>query len=332
MTTRREALIAGGAGLCVFAAPRLSLGQQKSKVWRIGFLYSGSRESALDTGRYGAFLEGMRDLGYIEGRHFVVEARFAPDSEIERLPALAAELVRANVDVIVSTGGNTAQALKRATTTIPVVIAVTTNPVREGLAASLAHPGGNFTGLAAFLDDVFPKHVEMLKLAVPKLSRIAALVNSRNPAHPHVLKAVESAARSRGVAVARVVGDSLQDIEQGVGAIARRTQALMVLGDAFFVQYFRQIAGFAIRNRLASIYSGREYPEAGGLMSYGPSFPDNYRRAATYVDKILKGAKAGELPIEQPTKFELVINRKTANALGITLSPELLFRADKLIE
>jgi putative ABC transport system substrate-binding protein len=331
MTTRRELLLALGAVPLGAAVPALA--QQPGKVWRIGFLYGASRESALETGRYGAFLQGMRELGYIEGKHFVVEARFAPYSEVERLPALAAELVRANVDVILSTGGASAQALKRATTTIPVVIAVTENPVREGLAASLAHPGGNFTGLAAFLDDVFPKHVQMLELAVPKLSRIAALANSRNPSHSPVLKAVESAARSRGIEVVRVGGDTIEDIEQGIGAIARqRAQALMVLGDAFFVQYFKQIAGFAIRNRLASIYSGREYPEAGGLMSYGPNFPENYRRAATYVDKILKGAKPGDLPIEQPTKFELVVNRKTANALGIKLSEELLFRADKVIE
>ena len=331
MNRRRKLLIAFGAS--VLAAPLASLAQQKDKVWRIGFLYNGSRQSALDTGRYAAFLDGMRKLGYIEGKHFVIEARFAPNDEVGRLPALAAELVRSSVDVIVTTGGVAAQALKQATTTIPVVITVTTNPVREGLAASLAHPGGNFTGLSAFLEDVFPKHVEMLKLAVPKLARIAVLANSRHEGHPHLLKGIEAVARHNGIQVQRVGGDTLEDIERGIGAAARqRAQALIILGDSFFVQYFQQIAGFAIRNRLASIYSGREYPEAGGLMSYGPSFPDNYRRAATYVDKILKGAKPGDLPIEQPTKFELVINRKAANALGITLSPELLFRADRVIE
>jgi putative ABC transport system substrate-binding protein len=333
MTTRREFLIAGGAGLCVLASPLSARAQQPSKVWRIGFLYYGSRQSALDTGRYAAFLDGMHKLGYIEGKNFVVEERFTPENEVDRLQGLAAELVRSKVDVIVGNGGVAGQALKQATTTVPVVLAIMTNPVREGLAASLAHPGGNITGTAAFLDDVFPKHVEMLKLAVPKLSRIAVLANSRNLAHPELLKAIEPVARHNAIQVRRVDGDTPEGIERAIGAAAHQhAQALIILGDSFFVQYFRKISDLAIRNRLASIYSGREYPQAGGLMSYGPNFADNYRRAATYVDKILKGAKPGDLPIEQPTKFELVVNRKTANALGIVLSQELLFRADEVIE
>jgi putative ABC transport system substrate-binding protein len=323
----------GLAAVGGIAAALQSFAQQKGKVWRIGFFYNGSRQSALDTGRYPAFLQGMRELGYVEGKHYVLEERFVAGSEAERLPTAAAELVRASVDVIVSTGGPAARALKQATSTIPIVIMVTTNPIREGLATSLARPGGNFTGLAAFLDDVFPKHVEMLKLALPKLSRIAALANSRNPNHPPLLKAVESAARYNGIEIMRVSGDTLEEIERAIDAIGRqRVPALIILGDAFFVQYFRQIAGFSIRNHLASIYSSREYPEAGGLMSYGPNFADNYRRAATYVDKIFKGAKPGDLPIEQPTKFELVVNRKTANAIRIKLSEELLFRTDRVIE
>jgi len=330
VSERRKLLIVLGAA--ALAAP-LGVFAQQTKVWRIGFFYNGSRESAMNTGRYPAFLDGMRKLGYIEGKHFVVEARFAPDDEVEHLRALAGELARSNVDVIVSSAGLLPLALKQATTTIPVVVANTTNAVRDGLAASLAHPGGNFTGLGNFLDDVSPKHVEMLRLAVPKLSRIAALANTRNPNHPPQLKDIEAVARKNGIQVVRVNGDTLQEIERAFGTIAReRCQALIILGTAFFVQYFRQIADLAIRNRLASIYPGREYPEAGGLMSYGPDFSDNYRRAATYVDKILKGAKPGDLPIEQPTKFELVVNRKTANALGITLSQELLFRTDQVIE
>jgi putative ABC transport system substrate-binding protein len=330
MTTRRQMLIALGAG--TLASSLGVFAQQPNKVWRIGFLYNGSRESAMNTGRYPAFLDGMRKLGYVEGKHFVIEERFAPNDEFERLPGLAAELVQANVDVILASGSYFARVLKQGATTIPIVLTVMTNPVREGLAASLAHPGGNITGLAAFLDDVFPKHVEMLKLAVPKLSRIAALANSRNLTHPPLLKAIEAVARHNAIQVQRVDGDTLEGIERAIGTAARqRAQAVIILGDAFFVQYFPQIAGFALRNRLASIYSGREYPQAGGLMSYGPNFADNYRRAATYVDKILKGAKPGDLPIEQPTKFELVFNRKTANALGIALSQELLFRTDEVI-
>jgi putative tryptophan/tyrosine transport system substrate-binding protein len=305
--------------------------QQKGKPWRIGFFYGGSRQSALDTGRYPAFLEGMRELGYIEGKDFFVEARFGTD--VERLTSLAPELVQSNPDVIVSSGGIAARALKQATQTVPVVIAVTLDPVGEGFVASLSRPGGNFTGLAGFLEDVFPKHIEMLKLAVPTLSRLAVLSYSRDPFHPRMLSSIEGIARKERIQVLPLSVLTLDDIEGALAAGAReRAQAMIIQGSAFFVQYFRQIAGFAILNRLASIYSGREYPAAGGLMSYGPNFTDNYRRAASYVDKILKGAKPGDLPIEQPTRFEFVVNRKAAHALGISLSGELLFRADKVIE
>ena len=331
MNARRTIVLALGAS--ALTAPLGLFAQQQGKVWRIGFLYSGTRESAVTTGRYPAFLDGMRKLGYVEGKDFVVEERFVPNDEFERTPAMAQELIQARVDVILSSNTATNQVLKQATTTLPVVFALTANPLREGLAASLAHPGGNFTGLVAFLDEIFPKLVEMLKLAVPRLSRIAVLANSRNPAHPSMLNGIEAAARHNAVQVLRVEGNTLEGIERGVASAARqRAQALIVLGDSFFVQYFRQIAGFALKNKLASIYSGREYPQAGGLMSYGPNFADNYRRAATYVDKILKGAKPGDLPIEQPTKFELVVNRKTANTLGIAFSQELLLRTDEVIE
>jgi putative ABC transport system substrate-binding protein len=186
MKTRREFLVAG-VGLCILASPLSSRAQQTNKVWRIGFLYNGSRESAMSTGRYPAFLEGMRQLGYVEEKHFVVEARFAPDDEVGRLPALAVELVRSGVDVIVTTGVTASRALQQATSTIPIVMTLASDPVREGIGASLAHPGGNITGLSAFQDDVYAKHVEMLKLAVPKLSRIAALANSRSAIHPYLL-------------------------------------------------------------------------------------------------------------------------------------------------
>jgi len=331
MIARREFIAGLAAGVAV--APFAALAQRKEKIWRIGFFYNSSRQSAMETGRYPAFIQGMRDLGYLEGKDFVVEARFAQDGDLERLPALAAELVQSNLDVIVSSGGAAAQSLKSATSTIPVVIAISNNPVFEGFAQSLARPGGNFTGLSAFLDEVFPKHIEMLKLVAPKLSRIACLAHAGHPYHPELLKRIDAAAQPHGIQVLRVESDSLDTIEKAIARARReRAQALMILGDTFFVQYFRQIAAATAKNRLPSIYSGREYPDAGGLMSYGPYFPDSYRRTAAYVDKILKGAKPGDLPFEQPTKFELVVNRKTANALGITLEQELLFRADKVIE
>jgi putative ABC transport system substrate-binding protein len=331
MNTRRQ--IISTLSTAALNWPLTPLAQQPGKVWRIGFLYNGTRESAMSTGRYPAFLDGMRKLGYVEGKNYVLEERFVSNDEAGLLTTLAAELVNAKVDIIMSSGGATNQALKPATSSIPIVFAVTANPVREGLATSLAHPGRNFTGLAAFLDDLFPKHVEMLKLAMPKLGRIAVLANSRNPGHPSLIKGVEAVARHNAIQVVRVEGDSLEGIERAVASAARqRAQAFIILGDSFFVQYFRQIAGYALKNKLASIYSGREYPQEGGLMSYGPNFSDNYRRAATYVDKILKGAKPGDLPIEQPTQFYLTINRKTANALGIAISQEFLLRTDEVIE
>ena len=327
MIARRDFIFALGA----LAMPRVLLAQ--SKVWRIGFLYSGSRQTVMDRGRYAAFLQGMRELGYVEGKHFVIEARFASGSEVERVPALAAELVHANVDVIVSNGTSAAQALKRETSTIPVVVTLTNDFVGEGLAASLAHPGGNFTGLGGFTTEVSPKHIEMLKLVVPNLASVACLAHSRNSMHPVLLKHIEAAAGPSAIRVLSASVDSLDGIERSVGDLSRRrAQALIILSDAFFSQYLKQIAAFCIQDRLASVYWTGEYPEAGGLMSYGPNIRENYRRAATYVDKIFKGANPGDLPIEQPTKFELVINRRTAGALGMKLSEELLFRADRVIE
>jgi putative ABC transport system substrate-binding protein len=318
-----------GAG--AFALPRPLLAE--AKPHRVGFFYNASRESAIETGRYPAFLQGMRELGYVEGRDFVIEARFVPVSDPARMAEAAGELVRSNVEVIVSSGSVAGLALKRATSTVPVVIALTIDMVREGFAASLARPGGNFTGLGAFLSQIFPKHIEMLRLVVPKLARVACLSDAASPYHSELRKMVEAAARQSDIEVFNAAGDSLQTIERGISNAAnRRAQGLIILGSAFFVQYFRQIAGIAASHRLAAIYSGREYPQAGGLMSYGPDFRDNYRRAAGYVDKILKGAKPGELPIEQPTKFELVVNRKAFGAIGANPSQELLLRVDDVIE
>jgi putative ABC transport system substrate-binding protein len=331
MIARRKLVFALGASALI--KPFGALAQRRDKVWRIGFFYVGSRQSAVDTGRYGAFLEAMRDLGYVQGKDFVLEERFAPDGAYERLPALAAELVGAKVDVIVAAGGPSSQALKQVTTSVPVVVTVTADPVREGLAATLARPGGNFTGLSAFLDDVFPKHVELLKIAVPGLSRLAALVKPGNQGHPHWIKGIEAVARRNTVQVLPVEVGAVTDLEPAFATIAqRRAQALIILGDSFFVQHFRRIAELSIKHRLASTYSGQEYPDSGGFMSYGPNFADNYRRAASFVDKILKGAKPAELPFEQPTRFYLILNRKTAKAMGLAVPEELLLRADRVIE
>ena len=329
MATRRTFLIALGAG--VLAVARGSLAQQ-AKVAHIGFLYHGSRQSSLDTGRYNAFVEGMRELGYVEGTNVIIEARFA-DGKFERLPALATELVRLKVDVIVATGTPSYRALQHATTTIPVVITVTVDPVSDGFAASLARPGGNITGLSLSAADLGPKLLELLKIAVPKLSRVAVLVHPENPAHPPQLKRIMSAAQTVDTLLVLAEASTVQEIEREFTMMTKkRANAAIILADGFFLQEARSIATQALKHRLPSISQLREYAEAGGLMSYGPNSVDNFRRAATYVDKILKGAKPGELPFEQPTRYHLVINRKTAMTLGLTIPQALLGQAGEVIQ
>jgi len=327
---RRKLLVAFGLGALAGALPALA--QQKGKVWRIGFFYFGSRQSALESGRYDLFLQGMRDLGYVEGKNFTLETRFA-DGMSDRIPGFAAELVRSKVDVIVATGTPVYHALKKATSTLPIVITVTADPVADGIAASLARPGGNFTGLSTGSREVFPKHVEFLKIAVPKLSRIGILWNSANDAHPARMKEMQAIARQVGIQTVTADGRTVSDIERGFATMTReRAGAVIILNDTFFVQQQRQIAGLASNHKLPSIFGGIEYAEAGGLMGYGQNILDNFRRAATYVDKILKGAKPGDLPIEQPTRLTLVINRKTAKAIGLVFPQELELRADRVIE
>jgi putative ABC transport system substrate-binding protein len=326
---RRTLLFAGGLGL---ATPLWSFAQPAGKVWRIGFLSFPSRQSLLETGRYGAFLQGMRERGYTEGKDFVIEARYA-DGNNEFLPRLAAELVQSRVDVIVTIGSAANHAARKATATVPIVMTLSIDPVGEGLAASLARPGGNLTGLSIVSVEIAQKHVEILKTLVPALSRLAVLRNFGNPGHPAQIKAVEATAQTLSVRVLAFDGRTPDDIEKSFPDMARgNAQAVLVLGDAFFVQQKRQIAELALKHALPSISNPREFPEAGGLISYGADVTDNFRRAAAYVDRILKGAKPGELPIEQPVKFDLVINLKTARALGLTVPQLLLLRADRVIE
>jgi putative tryptophan/tyrosine transport system substrate-binding protein len=329
VTTRRRFLIALGAG--VLAVPRGSLAQAPSKVARIGFLSFASRQSSLANGRYNAFVQGMRELGYVEGTNFIIEARFA-DGKIEPLPALAAELVRLKVDVIVASGTPVLRALQHATTTIPVVSTVTADPVGDGFAGSLARPGGNITGLSIGAADLGPKLLELLKAAVPKLTRVAVLLHPENPAHPPRLKRIMSAAQKVGIQLVLAEAGTVQEIEREFAMMTKeRANAAIVFPDSFFIQEARPIAAQALKHRLPSISNNQGYAEAGGLMSYGPNLVDNFRRAATYVDKILKGTKPGDLPFEHPTRYSLVINHKTATALGLTIPPALLRQADDLI-
>jgi len=326
-----RAVLAAALTLGGLAAPLPSLAQE-TKVWHIGFFYFGSRQSSLGTVRYNSFLQGMRELGYIEGKNFVVEARFA-DGERAALPGLAAELIRGKVDVIVATGTPVISALRKATRTVPIVSTVSSATAGDGSAASLGRPEGNITGLSNFAPELSQKQVELLKACVPKLSWLAVLVNPSNAEHSERLKLVESAARNVGMRILAVHGGTPDEITRSFGAMARdRAQAVLILGDTFFLQQVRQIADLALKYRLPSVFLNLEHVEGGGLMSYGPNFTDNFRRAASYVDKILKGAKPADLPIEQPTKFELVINLKTAKALGLTIPQSLLGRADQVIE
>jgi ABC-type uncharacterized transport system substrate-binding protein len=330
VTTRRRVVIALGA--CALAVPRSLLAQQKSKIARIGFLYFGSRQSSLETGRYDAFVQGMRELGYAEGTNFIIEARFA-DGKNERVPTLAAELVRLKVDLIVATGTPVYRALQHATTTIPVVVTVTSDPVADGFAASMARPGGNITGLSVSAADLAPKLVELLKAAVSKLTRVAVLLQPENPAHPPQLARTMSAAQKVGIHIVLAEAATPRDIEREFAIMTKEhARAVIVLPDPMFLQESRLIAGQSLKHRLPSASVIRDFVEAGVLMSYGPNAVDNFRRAAAYVDKILKGTSPGELPFEQPTRYYLVINRKTAIALGLTIPQALLRQADEVIQ
>jgi putative ABC transport system substrate-binding protein len=329
MTTRRELLIALGAA--ALAAPFAALAQQKGKVWRIGYLEPGTRQLTLEA-RIPAFLQGMKELGYVEGKHFVMEYRFA-DGHNERLSALAAELVRLNADVIVTSGIAASQAAQRTTSTIPIVVTVTPDPVRDGFAMTLAKPGGNITGLSSGVAEVIQKHVELLVTVRPQIARIAVLLNPANASNTPLLLSVQVAAQRSGRQVLPVAVSSPEDIERGFASMPRNgADAVIVLVDSLFRQQRRQIAGLALKHRLPSSFIGIDFSDAGGLFVYSADQIENFRRAAIFVDKILKGAKPGELPFELPTRYQLVINRKTATALGLTIPQELLLRADRVIE
>ncbi len=331
MTTRRAFIgtLAGG----LLAAPLAAEAQQAAKVARIGYLSGANR--ATNPHLHEAFLQGLRDLGYVEGRNLVIEYRFA-EGKLERLPALAAELVALKVDVIVAASTPAAVAAKQATRTLPIVFTSFGDPVTSGFVTSLARPGGNVTGLSNPAPELVGKCLKQFKQAVPGVSRVAVLwqpgaVPERT--EKDMLKAVEVAARALGVRVQFVEARGPADVDRAFSDMTRaRAGALTVLGSAMFFIERRRLVDLAAKNRLPAMYTSREFVDAGGLMAYGPNLADMYRRAATYVDKILKGAKPADLPVEQPTKFELVINLKTARALGLTIPQSVLGRADEVIQ
>ena len=326
---RREFItLLGGAA----AMPLAARAQQGGKLWRIGYLSGIARPPSLQASYFGGFLEGIRELGYIEGRDYLVEWRFA-DGHYERFPDLAAELVRLKVDVIVVAASAAIRPVQQATGTIPTVFSYSIDPVGNGLVTSLARPGGNTTGLSSSLEDIVAKHVELLAMAVPGLSRIAVLVDPSNPNHPEALKKAEAAASLGGLAIIVVEARTSDELESSFRAMREHgVGALVALPDSLFTNSRRRIADLALSTRLPSVFAERDFVEAGGLMSYGESLRDFNRRAAAFVDKIFKGAKPGDLPIEQPTRFLLVINLKTAKTLGLEIPPMLLARADEVIE
>ena len=328
---RRQVLVALGAG--ALAAPLASFAQQQGKVWRIGFLAPRSRPDSIESDLYGAVVRGMRELGYVEGKNLAIEWRFA-DNSPDRLRGLAAELVRLKVDVIVTPGAASTSAVQKATTTLPVVMINAGDPIISGFGASLARPGGNITGPTSLAEDYSSKHLQFLLDMLPKLSRVALLSNNFASAiHATILKNIQAAAQKTGVKILPVEARDAQDLEQAFAVMIRESAgAVIIAQNPLFLQVRRQIADLAAKHRLPSIAAYRDYVEVGILMSYGHDNTENYRRAATYVDKILKGAKPGELPVEQPTKFEMFINGKTAKALGLKIPHSLLLSADKVIE
>jgi len=312
----------------------LAVGAQSAgKVWRIGILSNVPLTDPEGARLWGAFIQGLRDLGYVEGQNITIEHR-SSEGKFERLPDLAAELVRLKVDVIVTPALHNALAAKQATRTIPIVMASSGDPVGSGLVASLARPGGNVTGLSALGFEIVGKQLELLKEIVPRVSRVAVLGNpTSQEVYPLWLGQVKVAARSLGVQLQILEARGPDDFEKAFAAMTReRAGALFVLGDGMFLLHRTRIAELAAKHRLPAMYPVRGFVDAGGLIVYGPSPRDNFRRAATYVDRILKGAKPADLPVEQPTKFELVINLKTATALGLTIPQSLLIRADQVIE
>jgi putative tryptophan/tyrosine transport system substrate-binding protein len=297
---------------------------------RIGRLSPLSAEA--DGSNLNAFRAGLRDLGWVEAKTFTIEARFA-DGKIERLPTLAAELVRQRVDLILSGASLGALAAKQATTGIPIVMVTTGDPVRDGIVASLARPGGNVTGVTALGQDLNTKRLELIREVVPGVTRLAVLINPASAYTPAFLREKDGAARTLGLDIRTVEVSDPAHLEKAVAAMSgERVAGLMVQTNPLFISHRRRIVDLVARSRIPAVYGDREFVEAGGLMFYGASLAQMYRDAAVYADKILKGAKPGELPVGQPTKFEFVINLKAAKALGLTIPPGLLLRADQLIE
>jgi putative ABC transport system substrate-binding protein len=325
---RRRFLLTSLAG--ALAAPLAAVAQEAAKVTPIGYLSFPSLSA--NAARIEAFRQGLRELSYVEGKNIVIEWRSA-DGKPDRLPALAAELVRLKVAVIVTSGGAPTRRAKEATSTTPIVMTNDPDPVGDGFVASLARPGGNITGLSTFVPELSGKRLEILREVVPKLSRVAVLGSSAATGYAQTLKEIEAAAKAFKMQLQFLDVLHAKDMETAFRAASEgRAQGVLTLNSAILGSQRAQIVELAVKKRLPVMYHQSEFVEAGGLMFYGVNVPDLSRRAASYVDKILKGAKPADLPVEQPTKFELVFNLKTAKALGLTIPQSVLLRADQIIE
>jgi putative ABC transport system substrate-binding protein len=326
---RRREFISTLCGAAV-AWPLAARAQLPERMRRVGMLETTSRE--LNVADLAAFQNGLREFGYVEGQNLLIEYRSA-DGRTERFPDLATDLVSLKVDVIVTRGTPAALAAKKATPTIPIVMAASGDPVGSGLIASLAQPGGNATGFSALVRDLYPKRVELLRDVVRSLRRIIVLINMENPIAVREWEDIVSSSRPLGIAAELLDVRSREALAEALNTVSGRRADAFVIGLDTVTQSNKEtIAELVAKQRVPAIYASREFVEAGGLMSYGVSYPDLYHRAAAYVDKILKGAKPGDLPVQQPTKFELVINLKAARAIGLDVPPTLLARADEVIE
>jgi putative ABC transport system substrate-binding protein len=327
MNARREFLISLGAALAWSFPARAQLPR---RMYRIGFL--GNSTAALEANLTKAFRQGLRDLGYEEGRNITIEYRWA-EGKYERFPALIAELVALDLDVIVTAGTPAALAVKKAAISVPLVLAAIGDPVGVGVVPSLARPAGNITGLSAMATDLEGKRLQLLGEVVPGLSHVAVMWNPLNEFQEISIRQLNAAGEALKIKMQPVAVGVAEDLDAAFATLVKdKPQALIILADRIFLHNRARLMDFATQNRLPGVYAYRELVEAGGLMSFGPSYEDLHRRAATYVDKILKGAKPADLPIEQPTKFNLVINRRAAEALGLTIPGSILARADEVIE
>ena len=325
---RREFLVAGAASLC----PLSAIGQQNANIRRVGFLTSASQPRSIETSYLTGFPHGMRELGYVEGKDYILEWRFAA-GRVERFREFAAQLVHLKVDVIVLGTPTALPAVLHETSSIPVVLGYSTDPVGAGFIASLASPGGNVTGLASSQEDAAPKQVELLTTAIPNLSRVGLIVDGTSPNSIPITKQAQAAALAAGLRLVQTEVQSSNDVELAFARLRTEgASAVMVATGSISFFNRERIGELALKNGLPSIFSLREFVTAGGLMSYGESLFDFHRRAAAYVDKILKGARPAALPVEQPTRLFLVINRKTADALSLTIPPTFFARADEMIE